>query len=206
MTDPPESVTSQWPDQFLVQANGGARFQDRAMGWWVEMVGSYPITTSTGAYLTSGGTWSDSSDRNLKENFEPVDPAQVLEQVAQLPVSTWNYKAEDDAVRHMGPVAQDFYAAFGLGADDKHIAALDSSGVALAAIQGLYAQNQEQTARIEALEAENEALRSQLNDLGRRLAALEAKPAPPAQSNLLFWPGLVLGGLGLVWVVRRRED
>lgn len=78
------------------------------------------------------------SDRNLKENFAAVDAKTMLEKVASLPVTQWNYKKEGAAEKHVGPMAQDFHAAFGLnGDDDKHISAVDESGVALAAIQGL---------------------------------------------------------------------
>lgn len=56
--------------------------------------------------------------------------------VAQLPIQTWAYKS-DPHTKHLGPVAQDFHAAFGLGTDDKHIATVDADGVAVAAIQGL---------------------------------------------------------------------
>ena len=60
-----------------------------------------------------------------------------MKKLARLPLQTWNYTNEFIAIRHIGPVAQDFYAAFGVGADDKHIATIDADGVALAAIQGL---------------------------------------------------------------------
>jgi len=83
-----------------------------------------------------GLTFVPDSDRNLKENFKPVDPQAMLARVAALPLTEWNYKAETGA-RHIGPMAQDFYAAFGTGPDDKHIATVDADGVALAAIQGL---------------------------------------------------------------------
>lgn len=63
---------------------------------------------------------------------------ELLARLASLPVSTWNYKAQPDSVRHMGPTAQDFSAAFGLGEDDHHISIVDAQGVALAAIQALY--------------------------------------------------------------------
>jgi len=89
-----------------------------------------------GSGLTVNGTFVSSSDRNVKENFAPVQPREVLEKVLALPLSRWNYKA-DPATRHVGPMAQDFYAAFNLDADDKHIATVDADGVALAAIQGL---------------------------------------------------------------------
>ena len=84
----------------------------------------------------SGSRWMNASDRNLKQSFAPVDAQAVLDKVAALPVQTWSYKAQPGQT-HLGPMAQDFRAAFGLGADDVSIATVDESGVALAAIQGL---------------------------------------------------------------------
>jgi hypothetical protein len=78
------------------------------------------------------------SDRNLKDNFAAVDRREVLARVGEMPISTWNYTFEDPAIRHIGPMAQDFYAAFGVGEDDRHIFPLDATGVSLAAVQGLY--------------------------------------------------------------------
>jgi hypothetical protein len=100
----------------------------------------------------------------------------------------------------MGPVAQDFYATFGLGEDDRHIAALDTSGVALAAIQKLYAKNQ-------TLEAENADLQTQIDGMEARLAALEQGGTPQAISTLTtWWP---LGGMvvlaGIVAAQRRQH-
>jgi hypothetical protein len=99
------------------------------------------------------------SDRNLKRDVEPVDVQAVLESVARLPVSTWSYKDDDPFVRHMGPMAQDFYAAFGLGNTDRAYNAIDAHGVTLAAIQALYERLEQQNARIEGLERENRDLR-----------------------------------------------
>lgn len=62
---------------------------------------------------------------------------EVLEQVAAMPITTWKFKEDDSAVRHIGPMAQDFHQAFGLGLDDRHISTTDADGVALAAIQAL---------------------------------------------------------------------
>jgi len=76
------------------------------------------------------------SDRNLKENFASINPREVLDKVAALPISRWNFKG-DAATPHVGPMAQDFHAAFGVGTDERHIATVDADGVALAAIQGL---------------------------------------------------------------------
>jgi hypothetical protein len=104
------------------------------------------------------------SDCALKSNFATVDPADMLERVRDLPISTWNYTADDPAVRHVGPMAQDFAALFNVGADDRHIHPLDGQGVALAAIQGLLAQ-------IDDLQADNARLAA-------RVAALERSEEP----------------------------
>ncbi len=101
------------------------------------------INTNSGAYLTTGGVWTNSSDRNLKENFNAVNPDDILNRVARLEISEWNYTAENPGIRHLGPVAQDFFREFGLGYDDKSITTVDVSGVALAAIQALYAKTRE---------------------------------------------------------------
>lgn len=104
--------------------------------------------TANGVLLTS--------DRNAKENFTPLNPQTVLAKVASMPVTEWNYKTDDAAQKHIGPMAQDFQAAFGLnGGDDKHISVVDESGVALAAIQGLN----------EKLETENSELKQELAEL-----------------------------------------
>ena len=193
--------SSQHHYQFRARAFGGFRLED-GDGLWVEMayLPTTPISTSTGAYLSGGGMWVNSSDRNLKENFEPVDGQDVLDRLAEMPISTWNYKAGDPNARHMGPVAQDFYATYGLGEDDRHNAALDTSGVALAAIQKLYAKNQ-------TLEAENADLQTQIDGMEARLAALEQGGTPQAISTLTtWWP---LGGMvvlaGIVAAQRRQH-
>jgi hypothetical protein len=103
------------------------------------------------------------SDRNLKFGFAGLEPTDVLRRVVTMPVQTWSYKKEGPSVRHVGPTAQDFRAAFKLGSSDKQIAIVDAQGVALAAIQGLNTK----------LEAQNAALRIGLARLEARLAALE---------------------------------
>jgi hypothetical protein len=122
------------------------------------------------------GGFNGSSDRNLKENFRTVSPREVLDKVAALPITRWNFKTDAGTV-HIGPMAQDFYAAFGVGPDDKHIATVDADGVALAAIQGLNekleARSQKSENRIQKLEAENARLEEQNEFLAKRLEALE---------------------------------
>jgi hypothetical protein len=152
---------SERANQFRIRANGGAKFDVNNSGW----VNIYDdatdlITTSSGAHLTVGGSWTNSSDRNLKENFTPVNTKLLLEKLSRLPITEWNYKTEK-GVKHIGPVAQDFYATFGLGNDDKSISTIDPSGIALAAIQELAKQNQELRTELDQLKKEIETLHSQ---------------------------------------------
>ncbi len=80
-----------------------------------------------------------------------MDPDDVLDRLAKLRISTWNYRSQDRSIRHIGPMARDFHAAFGLGADDKHISTIDPDGVALAAIEALDRKLKEKDAQIERL-------------------------------------------------------
>jgi hypothetical protein len=100
------------------------------------------------------------SDRNLKRDLAPVDEQAVLDAVAKMPISTWSYKTDDPSVRHMGPMAQDFKAAFGLGDTDRAYHPVDANGVSFAAIQALYERVKEQDARLERLEREDAELRA----------------------------------------------
>lgn len=120
------------------------------------------------------------SDRNAKEHFAPVDPQAILARVAALAIETWNYKGQDPAVRHLGPMAQDFSAAFGVGQDDRHIHPLDANGVALAAIQGLHRLLQSQHAQIQALTAELTALQAEHRALWADLSALRREETTTA--------------------------
>lgn len=147
--------------------NGGQSNDGSGLRWIVlaSTVSGRMINVHNGAYLSEGGSWVDSSDRNAKENFEALNTREILERVATLPIARWNYRAEDKAVRHLGPVAQDFATAFGLGADDKHIAPLDSSGVALAAVQGLNDVVKEKDAEIRELRRSVAELKSRVDSL-----------------------------------------
>jgi hypothetical protein len=108
---------------------------------------------TTGVTLAAGGgSWSSVSDRNKKENFTTINSAEVLAKLASLPMSTWNYKTQSQTIRHIGPMAQDFYDAFGVGEDNKHITTIDADGVALAAIQALLQRINELETRIAELE------------------------------------------------------
>jgi hypothetical protein len=104
------------------------------------------------AWSPGSASWSFSSDRNLKEHIRPVDGAAVLEKLAQVSISEWNYKGYSQ--RHIGPMAQDFHEAFPLNENEKMVDSGDLHGVALAAIQGLNQKVDEKEARIRALETE----------------------------------------------------
>jgi hypothetical protein len=107
--------------------------------------------------LTVNGTFANPSDVNLKEEFETVDPTAVLDRLVDLPITTWTYKKDETGSRHMGVMAQDFFAAFGLGKDDRYLTSIDPDGVAMAAIQGLNQKVETgdlaKDAKIDALEA-----------------------------------------------------
>lgn len=147
---------------------------------------------NAGGHLTLDGYLTELSDVNAKQLFASVDNRQVLEKVATLPIQTWSYKSEPTGVRHMGPVAQDFYAAFGLGADALHIAPLDVNGVALASIQALNVKVLEKEAKISQLE-------TQIKTLENRISALETKGNNPLGSPL--WSQLSPLAFGLLGVI-----
>ncbi|PEJ20474.1 hypothetical protein CN675_08715 [Bacillus toyonensis] len=105
-------------------------------------------------------------DKNEKENFLNVNSLEILDNLMNMSIQSWNYKTDPNNIRHIGPTAQDFQTAFGLnGDDDVHISGIDIQGVALAAIQGLN----------EKLKAENDELHTKIARLEERLSALESK-------------------------------
>ena len=149
-------VTSSGVNQFTIRASGGIRMYTNT------------ALTSGVQVPAGGGAWSSVSDRNLKENFASVDGRDVLRRLANIPITAWNYKSQDDSVRHMGPVAQDFSAAFGLGEDDVSISTVDADGVALAGLQGAYQLLQEKDAQIISLEARVAALEAIVAQLAKK--------------------------------------
>ena len=101
--------------------------------------------------------------REFKEGFEAVSPSDVLAKVAEMPISRWQYKDVPGATTYIGPMAEDFHAAFETGSDQS-ISLTDASGVALAAIQGLHRQAQEKDQLINELMSRLEKLEQQLAD------------------------------------------
>jgi hypothetical protein len=106
----------------------------------------------------------------MKRDFAPVDRDAILEALLRLPLSTWSYKAEASRARHLGPMAQDFMAAFRVGSDDKTILQVDADGVTFAALQAL-------AERVKRLELQNVALSRQLEAMRGELAREHGRQA-----------------------------
>jgi trimeric autotransporter adhesin len=141
---------------FIVRATNGVRFfTDAAL--------------SAGVALgAGGGSWSTVSDSTLKRNLREVDYRAVLGTLSRVPIKRWSYLSQTPDIEHVGPTAQDFHAAFGLGETNTRISTIDPSGIALAAVKGLHQVVQEQEKRIAELKQKNSDLEARLESLERR--------------------------------------
>jgi trimeric autotransporter adhesin len=148
-------------NEFAARATGGFRFRTNLAG-------------TTGCNLPAGsGVFNCTSSRYTKENFSFVKGSDVLSQLRAVPVSTWNYISEGNKVRHMGPMAEDFYQAFQLGVSNTAIGVQDLAGVSLSAIKELDERTSQQSSEVEHLRTEVNHLRNANQALEQRLAALE---------------------------------
>lgn len=184
------------------QAAGENQFAVNAAHFWfgdddqgVTYNTSRLIETSTGAYLSDGGTWTNASDSTAKENYRAVNDEVLLGKIVDLPVTSWNYKSEDSSVRHMGPTAQEFYAAFGLGDSKKAISTVDIDGVNMAAVQAL-------AKRTRALQQQNAELEQRLAKLEQQHTSRLLPAGIPAATGGLLGVALLIG-LGALY--RRRN-
>ena len=160
-----DSVRNQADNEFRIRYNGGIRLRVSTAA-----NGNTPgAGGNVGCDLTVAvPSWTCASSKTLKENFVPVDVEEVLTRVRGIPITTWTMIGADPKVRHLGPVAEDFYAAFPLGLGETTIGMGDIDGVNLAAIQAL-------EARTRSLQDELAAVNAKLARLEEMLAAL-AKP------------------------------
>ena len=148
------------PNEFGVRATGGVRFVTA-----IDPAGN-PLA---GVRLSPGsGSWETLSDAQAKTSIVPVNEQQVLEHLMSLQVSSWSYRGQEASIRHIGPMAQDFYSAFQVGEDNHYISTVDEEGVALAAIQQLYRLVQQNQASTTA-PAGDPALHTQIASLQRQL-------------------------------------
>lgn len=143
------------------------------------------ISTSTGAYLSTAGVWQSVSDVNRKHLFESISGEDLLSRLRLLPIREWSYKVESDGVRHIGPTAQDFSAAFGLGSDQRSIGTVDAEGVALAGVQALDNRTLAQATELAKLKAENGLLQSRLTALENAAGSTGSKAFAPIALILL---------------------
>jgi trimeric autotransporter adhesin len=151
------TITATADNQFSVRAAGGVRFFTNS-------------THTSGVQLAPGASgWTILSDVSSKHLFRDLDGEAVLAKLAGMPIREWSYKAQDAAIRHVGPTAQDFHAAFGLGEDPLGISTIDADGIALRAIQPLEARMRREK---EAMALENAVLRAELTALRKAMAAL----------------------------------
>jgi hypothetical protein len=155
-------------NEFAARATGGFRFRTNLAG-------------TTGCNLPAGsGVFNCTSSRTTKENFRTVDGGELLGKIRALDVTSWNYTSEGAQVRHLGPMAEDFYKAFGLGVGNTSIGVQDLAGVSLAAVKALDVRTdalQSKVGEIDQLRAEVAALKASNASLEQRLAAMEAKLA-----------------------------
>jgi len=194
-TDLPNGFYTTAANQFAVHAAGGIRLVTGSDAQGLDSVACF--------MYVGQGSWSCTSDRNAKANIEPIDSRAILNEVVQMPITSWVYKGT--TTRHIGPMAQDFFAAFGVGENDKTITNVDADGVALAAIQGLNQQLEEKERQIADLQQEVNNLQAQNQAFEARLAALEQAVGTGTMNEAsLAFPMLVFGGLMLVGVWLRR--
>ncbi|PWB76084.1 hypothetical protein C3F09_01185 [candidate division GN15 bacterium] len=143
-------------NQFNVRSTGGVRIYTNS-------------ALTAGVTLAAGASaWQSVSDSTLKQNIRVVDGRDILSRLMQLPIKQWSYKAQSPDIEHIGPMAQDFYAIFKLGDDDKTISTIDPAGIALAAIQELYRTQQslqQKTAEIDNLKTELAELKSAVSQI-----------------------------------------
>ena len=162
------------------QATANNQFMGRFAGGWNLYTNS---SRTVGVRLAAGGSsWIVISDRDRKENFVGLDPEDVLRRLRDVPVSRWQYRDEEDrSVWHVGPMAQDWEAAFALGGDGTTINMSDFDGVNLAAIQALERRTEAQSGRIAELEAEVgrlRALETEVAELRAMMGTLAAPTSP----------------------------
>jgi hypothetical protein len=150
------TLTNTTANSFHIRASGGVVLYTNA-------------ALSAGVSLAAGGSsWNVVSDRGRKQDFAAVDGEDVLARIRTLPVTTWQYRAEDASVRHIGPMAQDWHAAFGFSVDETTINMSDLDGVNLAAVQAL----ERRTAHLQAQLAERDV---RIQTLEERLAERDAR-------------------------------
>jgi hypothetical protein len=151
-------------NEFAARATGGFRFRTNLAG-------------TTGCNLPAGsGVFNCTSSKFTKQNFIMASGEDVLSKLRRIPVSSWNYISEGQQVRHIGPMAEDFYEAFRLGTGNTSIGVQDLAGVSLAAVKALDERTRQLDERTEELRkksAEVDQLRAELDSLKEAVLKLQ---------------------------------
>jgi hypothetical protein len=166
-------------------SSAATAYSDAANQMTMRFTGGYKLFTntslSTGVYMNAGaGAWSSVCDRNKKENFSQIDGEQILSKIKEMPITEWNYKGTDKSVKYIGPVAQDFYAAFHLGGTDSlGINTICIDGVNIAAIQAL----EKRTAELQKANIEIAEMKKTNSEMQKRMERLENIIASMTKDN-----------------------
>ncbi|WP_406102751.1 hypothetical protein OG698_10205 [Streptomyces sp. NBC_01003] len=141
---------STWSDSGYSSSSnsGGGDASDRALKCRISPV-SWPSGPKTADHVPNPPGDDPSPTLTQRDGFA------ILQAVASVPVSSWSYRGEEH-VQHLGPMAQDWHAAFGLGPDDRSIHLVDVNGVSMVAVQALYRM-------VQSLQSEVSELRARLN-------------------------------------------
>ena len=175
-----DSVRNQADNEFRIRYNGGIRMRVSAAA-----NGNTPgAGGNVGCDLTVAvPSWTCGSSRTIKENFLAVDGEDVLLRLRTLPITTWSMIGGGGGVRHMGPVAEDFYRAYGLGLGETTIGLSDIDGVSLAAAKALEARTSQLQQQLTARDAEVARLRDEVAELRAQVQALARAQAAAAQKR-----------------------
>lgn len=171
-------VNAQFDNEFRIRAAGGIRLRTSA-----NASAAPGISGNTGCDLPAGsGTFSCSSSRTIKTAFEAIDAQSLLAGIRALPLSTWAYIEDTAGTRHLGPVAEDFFAQFGLGEGPNSIGAQDLASLGLVGVQALAERDEAHARELAALSERNAQLQAELQsslelqrELLQRLSALERR-------------------------------
>ncbi|MCY7410754.1 MAG: T9SS type A sorting domain-containing protein [Chitinophagales bacterium] len=165
----------------VVTTNNSMRFGNGSVTFWgfganqsankALIVGTSALN-GNGAYCTTGGTWTNTSSRSLKEDFSFLDKQEILHKINQLEISKWKYKGTENEY-HIGPMAEDFYAAFKVGHDSQSISTIDPAGIALIGIQALNEENELLKKNLAAQNTEIDDLKNKVSDMKNLMLHLE---------------------------------
>lgn len=160
-------------NRFMILQNGDVAIGNNTVYYTPYRL--FMVGGATNSAYCDGTTWVNSSDRNAKVDFATLNPLDTLEKISSLPITEWKYKRDSAGVSHIGPMAQDFQATFGLGGDDdKHIATVDEEGAALSAIQGLNQNLQTVQQAVKTSESELQTLQQRTHSIAAEMDELEA--------------------------------